>query len=149
MNQKNDPLTQFPFNLEKILKEKNFDQNSYFLILTIYFYLKQKKYDDTADILFNEAKLDKVFIFPQEMNEPQNDIERLKMNFLNFFYFNTYINQTSENSNFLVDYWNQFWDNFVNKIKQSNKPVSLMDKYLSNKNIQLTCKIQIIFINIR
>jgi hypothetical protein len=141
MNQNNDQLTPFTFNLEKILTEKTFDQNSYFLILTIYFYLKQKKYDDTADILFNEAKLDKVFIFPQEMNEPKTELQRLKMNFLNFFYFNTYINQTNENSNFLSDYWNLFWENFVNKIKQSNKPVSLMDKYLSNKNIQLTCKL--------
>jgi hypothetical protein len=141
MNQKNEPLNPFAFNLEKILTEKNFDQNSYFLILTIYFYLKQKKFDETADILFNEAKLDKVFIFPQELNEPKTDFEKLKLNFLNFFYFNTYINQANENSNFLSDYWNQFWENFVNKIKQSNKPVSLMDKYLSNKNIQLTCKI--------
>jgi hypothetical protein len=139
MNQKNDPLSPFAFNLEKILGERNFDQNSYFLILTIYFYLKQKKYDDTADILFNEAKLDKVFIFPQEMNEPKTELENLKMNFLNFFYFNTYINQTYESSNFLSDYWNQFWENFVNKIKQSNKSVSLMDKYLGNKSIQLTC----------
>jgi hypothetical protein len=141
MNQKNEPLNPFAFNLEKILTEKNFDQNSYFLILTIYFYLKQKKFDETADILFNEAKLDKVFIFPQELNEPKTEFEKLKLNFLNFFYFNTYINQANENSNFLSDYWNQFWENFVNKIKQSNKPVSLMDKYLSNKNIQLTCKI--------
>ena len=141
MNQKNEPLNPFTFNLEKILTEKNFDQNSYFLILTIYFYLKQKNFDETADILFNEAKLDKVFIFPQELNEPKTEFEKLKLNFLNFFYFNTYINQANENSNFLSDYWNQFWENFVNKIKQSNKPVSLMDKYLSNKNIQLTCKI--------
>ena len=141
MNQKNEQLNSFAFNFEKILTEKNFDQNSYFLILTIYFYLKQKKFDETADILFNEAKLDKVFIFPQELNEPKTEFEKLKLSFLNFFYFNTYINQANENSNFLSDNWNQFWENFVNKIKQSNKPVSLMDKYLSNKNIQLTCRI--------
>jgi len=140
MNQNVDPMAPFTFNLEKILNEKNYDQNTYFLILTIYFYLKQKKYDDTADILFSEAKLDKVFIFPQEMNEPKTEMEYIKMNFLNFFYFNTYINQTNENSNFLSDYWNQFWENFVNKIKQSNKPVSLIDNYLGNKNTQLRCK---------
>jgi hypothetical protein len=127
------------FDLEKMLKEKINDENHYFLLLSVYFYLKHNNFNQTADILFSETNLDKVFQFPQNIGEPKNDTEKLKKKFINYFYYNTFFQQ-SETCDFLSDFWNQFWDIFVNKIKQSNQSFSTMEKYLESKNTTLTCK---------
>ncbi len=127
------------FDLEKILKEKMVDENYYFLLLSIYFYLKHNNYHSTAETLFNEINLGKIFQFPQEIGDPKNDSEKLKKKFINYFYYNTFFQQ-SDTSDFLSDFWNQFWEIFVTKIKHSNQTNSVMDQYLSNSKIQLTCK---------
>ena len=127
------------FDLEKILKEKVADENYYFLMLSIYFYLKHNNYHTTAEILFNETNLGKVFQFPQEVGEPQNEAENLKKKFINYFYYNTFFQQ-SDTCDFLSDFWNQFWEIFVTKIKQSNQSNSVMDRYLSANKLTLTCK---------
>lgn len=127
------------FDIEKILKDKVADENYYFLLLSIYFYLKHNNYHSTAEILFNETNLGKMFQFPQEVGEPQNELEKLKKKFINYFYYNTYFQQ-SDTCDFLSDFWNQFWEIFVTKIKQSNQSNSVMDKYLSNCKLTLTCK---------
>lgn len=126
-------------DLEKILKEKTNDDNYYFLLLSIYFYLKHNNYHTTAEMLFNEVNLGKVFQFPQEIPEPQNEIDKIKKKFINYFYYNTFFQQ-SDTSDFLSDFWNQFWEIFVTKIKQSNQTNSVMDKYLSERKLTLTCK---------
>ena len=126
-------------DLEKILKDKATDENYYFLLLSIYFYLKHNNYHTTAEVLFNEVSLGKVFQFPQEVPEPQNEVEKLKKKFINYFYYNTFFQQ-SDTSDFLSDFWNQFWEIFVTKIKQSNQTNSVMDKYLSEHKMTLTCK---------
>lgn len=47
-------------NLTNIIHSNNFDENDYFLLLSIYFYMKQNGYSTTADILFKEAELGNV-----------------------------------------------------------------------------------------
>jgi hypothetical protein len=126
-------------DIEKILKEKSTDENYYFLLLSIYFYLKHNNYHTTAEIFFNEVNLGKVFQFPQEIPEPQSETEKIKKKFINYFYYNTFFQQ-SDTSDFLSDFWNQFWDIFVTKIKQSNQTNSVMEKYLSEHKMTLTCK---------
>jgi hypothetical protein len=137
MNEVN-PYSINGFDLEKLLKEKVPDENYYFLLLSIYFYLKHNNYHTTAEILFNETNLGKVFQFPQEIGEPQNEKDKLNKKFINYFYYNTFFQQ-SDTSDFLSDFWNQFWEIFVTKIKQSNQSNSVMDKYLSNSKLTLTC----------
>jgi hypothetical protein len=126
-------------DIEKILKEKATDENYYFLLLSIYFYLKHNNYHTTAEMLFNEVNLGKVFQFPQEVPEPQTDIEKIKKKFINYFYYNTFFQQ-SDTSDFLSDFWNQFWEIFVTKIKQSNQTNSVLEKYLAEHKMTLTCK---------
>ncbi len=126
-------------DLEKILKDKVIDENYYFLLLSIYFYLKHNNYHTTAEALFNEVNLGKVFQFPQEVPEPQNEVDKLKKKFINYFYYNTFFQQ-SDTCDFLSDFWNQFWEIFVTKIKQSNQTNSVMDKYLPEHKVTLTCK---------
>lgn len=133
-------------DLEKILKEKIVDENYYFLLLSIYFYLKHNNYHTTAEIIFNETNLGKVFQFPQDIGEPKTEIEKLKKKFINYFYYNTFFQQ-SDTCDFLSDFWNQFWEIFVSKIKQSNQTFSMMDQYLANTKMNLTCNI-IYIINI-
>ena len=68
-------------------------------------------------------------------------MEKLKKSFINFFYYNAYFKKdvNVDNFDFLSDFWNQFWDIFVNKIKQTNQNGSSLDKYLKNSRSELTC----------
>ena len=43
--------------LEKLIKEKVVNENQFFLLLSIYFYLKHNNYNATAEILFQECNL--------------------------------------------------------------------------------------------
>jgi hypothetical protein len=135
---------QLPFNnldLEKLLNEKSNDEGYYFLLLAIYFYLKHNNYHTTAEILFVEANLGKIFLFPQELID-NPDIDIIKKKFIHYFYYNTFFQQSQATSiDFLSDFWNQFWDIFVDKIRQSNLSSPAMDQYLKNNKLQLTCKI--------
>ncbi len=134
----NNPYNIAGFDIDKIFKDKVVDENYYFLLLSIYFYLKHNNYHTTAEILFKETNLGKIFMFPQEIGEPNNEIEKIKKKFINYFYYNTFFQQ-SDTCDFLSDFWNQFWEIFVTKIKQSNQTYSIMDKFLSDAKLQLTC----------
>lgn len=125
-------------DLDKLLKERSENDNHNFLLLSIYFYLKHNNHHTTAENLFNEANLGKIFLFPQDLAESsENQMEILKKKFLNYFYYNTYFQQ-SDTNDFLSDFWNQFWEIFVTKIKQSNQTVSLVDNYLNECKLDLT-----------
>ncbi len=126
-------------DIDRIIKDKSNEENYCFLLLSIYFYLKHNNYHTTAEILFNETNLDKIFQFPQEIEEAKTEEEKLKKKFTNYFYYNTFFQQ-SDTCDFLSDFWNQFWEIFVTKIKQSNQTSSIMDQYLMNTTMQLTCK---------
>ena len=103
--------------------------------------MKHNNNHQTADILLKESELEKVFLFPNEFNnESKNEVEQLRKKFIEYFYFNSFIKETPENSNVLSDFWNQFWDIFVNKIKQSSKTNNSMNDFLSANKIKLTCK---------
>lgn len=109
--------------------------------MSIYFYLKQNHHNQTADILLKESEIEKVFLFPNEFDkEFKNESEQLKKRFIEYFYYNSYIKENPENSNILSEFWNQFWEIFVNKIKQSNKTSSAMTDFLSNNKLKLSCK---------
>ena len=43
--------------IEKLIKEKVVNENQFFLLLSIYFYLKHNNYNSTAEILFQECNL--------------------------------------------------------------------------------------------
>jgi hypothetical protein len=129
-------------DLEKFLNEKSNDEGYYFLLLSIYFYLKHNNYHTTAEILFNEAGLAKIFLFPQEIVD-SSEIDLMKKKFVHYFYFNTFFQHSDTNStpvDFLSDFWNQFWDIFVDKIRQSNQASPVMDQYLKGNKLQMTCK---------
>lgn len=133
---------EIPLNmdLDKLIEDKPINENYYFLLLSIYFYLKHNNYHTTAENLYNETSLGKIFQFPQELPEPENETEKLNKKFINYFYFNTFFRQ-ADTCDFLSDFWNQFWEIFITKIKQSNQSNSLIDKYLAESKLTLTCKI--------
>ena len=109
--------------------------------MSIYFYLKHNNHNQTADILLKESELEKIFLFPNEFNkDSKNESEQLKKKFIEYFYFNSFIKENPENSNILSEFWSQFWEIFVNKIKQSNKTTSVMTDFLSNNKMKLSCK---------
>lgn len=129
------PSNRLPFEPNK---DKQNEESYYFLLLSIYIYLKQNNNHTTAELFFKETNMDKIFAFPQYLEEPKTEAERMRANFINYFYYNTFY-QTGEAVDFLADNWNQFWDIFVDKIKQSNQTYSSIDQYLLNHSIQCTC----------
>jgi hypothetical protein len=140
MNEMNYYYNLPPIDIQNMLMEKQTDENFFLLLLSVYFYLKHNNYHTTAEILFKEANLSKIFCFPQDLGEPKNELEKLKKTFVNYFYFNTFFQQ-SDTSDFLADHWNQFWEIFVEKIRQSNQTASTIDQFVKDNKLQLTCKI--------
>jgi len=133
------------------IQNKQFDENQYFLLLSIYFYLKHNNHHVTAETLFEECKLGQVFVFPQNIVDEKTEIDKLKKKFLSFFYFNTYFSraQKNENNDFLAEFWNQFWEIFVIKIKQVNPNISRIDSYLlSETQPKLTYNTEVLHRNI-
>jgi len=90
-------------------------------------------------------------VFPQEISDPKTEMDKLRKSFINFFYYNAYFKQdvNIENFDFLSDFWNQFWDIFVNKIKQTNQNGSALDKYLKNTKGELSCKLYLTQITLK
>jgi hypothetical protein len=143
LNEVINPYALTGIDFEKLMKDKPNDENYYFLILTIYFYLKNNNYNTTAELLFNESNLGNIFQLPEGVTESGKEVEDLKIKFINYFYNNTYFQQqlmNPQSPDFLSDFWNQFWDIFVEKIRQSNQSNPILDMYLSSNNLKLTCK---------
>lgn len=102
--------------------------------------MKNNNNHQTADILLKESELEKVFLFPNEFNkESKNEVEQLRKKFIEYFYFNSFIKENPENNTLLSDFWNQFWDIFVNKIKQSTKKNNSMNEYIAASKLKLSC----------
>jgi hypothetical protein len=139
-----NPLAFGGIDLVNLMKDKTNDEAYYFLLLTIYFYLKHNNYHSTAEILFAESNLGRIFTFPQEILEGGGISEQeqiLKKKFVHYFFSNTFFQQTNGISvDFLSDFWNQFWDIFVDKIRQNNPPNATIDQYLSANKTTLMCK---------
>ena len=118
-------------------------ENDYynFLLLSIYFYLKNNNYNLTADSLFKEVNLNNIFFFAQDIQEGTTEEEKIKKKFINYFYANTFFHQ-NQDSDFIADFWEEFWEIFAEKIKHSNTAVSPMETYLKKEkdNLKLTCK---------
>ena len=109
-----------------------------FLLLSLYFYLKNNCYDNTADILFEEANLSQIFKIPKGMNYCKNspkDIKVLKDLFVNYFYKKSFFNYKGE-GDIISEYWNDFYQKFSDNYKYNNLEVSpfknkeLIVKYL-------------------
>ena len=100
-----------------------------FLLLSLYYYLKKNNYNQTAQKLFQEGKLDSIFKFPQDLKNPLNEKEKMQNEFINFFYKNSFNNP---NFDFLGDFWSQFWAIFANKMMNNNKVETLFDKEQKN-----------------
>lgn len=119
-------------------------ENEYynFLLLSIYFYLKHNDYSVSAEFLFNEAKLNNIFFFPQDIPEITNDEEKLRKAFINFFYTNSFFHKNQDNFDIIAEFWGQFWEVFAEKIKHSNTAISPMQDYLNKEGpkMRLSCK---------
>ena len=100
-----------------------------FLLLSLYYYLKKHNYNQTAQKLFQEGKLDSIFKFPQDLKPPTNDKEKMQNEFIEFFYKNSFENP---NFDFLGDFWGQFWSIFANKMINNNKIETLFNKEQKN-----------------
>ncbi len=100
-----------------------------FLLLSLYYYLKKNNYNQTAQKLFQEGKLDSIFKFPQDLKPPQNEKEKMQNEFIEFFFRNSFNNQ---NFDFLGDFWAQFWSIFANKMMNNNKVETIFDKEQKN-----------------
>ena len=100
-----------------------------FLLLSLYFYLKKNNYNQTADKLFKEGKLDSIFKFPKDLKNPTNEKEKMQNEFIEFFYRNSFNNK---NFDFLSDFWGQFWSIFANKMMNNYKVETLFDKEQKN-----------------
>ena len=114
------------------MKDENIkESDSYnFLLLSLYYYFKKNNYNQTAQKLFQEGKLDSVFKFPQELKPPANEKEKMQNEFIEFFYRNSFNNP---NTDFLGDFWNQFWAIFANKMmNNNNRTETLYEKEQKN-----------------
>ena len=100
-----------------------------FLLLSLYYYLKKHNYNQTAQKLFQEGKLDSIFKFPQDLKPPTNEKEKMQNEFIEFFYKNSFENP---NFDFLGDFWSQFWSIFANKMINNNKIETLFNKEQKN-----------------
>ena len=100
-----------------------------FLLLSLYYYLKKNNYNQTAQKLFQEGKLDSIFKFPQDLKPPSNEKEKMQNEFIEFFYKNSFNNQ---NFDFLGDFWNKFWAIFADKMMNNSKPELLFNKEQKN-----------------
>jgi hypothetical protein len=100
-----------------------------FLLLSLYYYLKKHNYNQTAQKLFQEGKLDSIFKFPHDLKPPSNDKEKMQNEFIEFFYKNSFDNP---NFDFLGDFWGQFWSIFANKMINNNKIETLYNKEQKN-----------------
>jgi hypothetical protein len=100
-----------------------------FLLLSLYYYLKKHNYNQTAQKLFQEGKLDSIFKFPQDLKPPTNEKEKMQNEFIEFFYKNSFENP---NFDFLGDFWGQFWSIFANKMINNNKIETLFNKEQKN-----------------
>ena len=100
-----------------------------FLLLSLYYYLKRNNYNQTAQKLFQESKLDTIFKFPEELKPPTNEKEKMQNNFIEYFYNNSFNNA---NFDFLGDFWSQFWIIFANKMMKKNKIETLFNKEQNN-----------------
>ena len=106
------------------------ESDSYnFLLLSLYYYFKKNNYNQTAQKLFQEGKLDSIFKFPQDLKPPQNEKEKMQNEFIEFFYKNSFNNQ---NFDFLGDFWNKFWAIFADKMMNNSKPELLFNKEQKN-----------------
>ena len=69
-------------NQEAPLQKTELEKEYYnFLLLSIYFYLKHNNYNISADFLFNEANLNNLFFFPQDISDSSTEEEKLKKKF--------------------------------------------------------------------
>ena len=100
-----------------------------FLLLSLYYYLKKHNYDQTAQKLFQEGKLDSIFKFPHDLKPPSNEKEKMQNEFIEFFYNNSFNNP---NFDFLGDFWSQFWSIFANKMINNTKTETLFNKEQKN-----------------
>jgi hypothetical protein len=128
---------------------KNFDENDYFLILAIYFYLKNNGHQTSADILFKEADLGAVFEFPKDFENihyvsdnantggKTTEYEIVRRKFVNGFFMNTFYKE--KNADLLSQYWEQFWEIFLEKINEDKTQRSNLDDYLDNVQKTLRC----------
>ena len=106
------------------------ESDSYnFLLLSLYYYFKKNNYNQTAQKLFQEGKLDSIFKFPQDLKPPTNEKEKMQNEFIEFFYKNSFNNQ---NFDFLGDFWNKFWATFADKMMNNSKPELLFNKEQKN-----------------
>jgi len=62
LNKINESINNYNVINNSNQNNKQFDENQYFLLLSIYFYLKHNNHNVTAEILFEECKLGKFLI---------------------------------------------------------------------------------------
>ena len=112
------------------------ESDSYnFLLLSLYYYLKKNNYNQTAQKLFQEGKLDSIFKFPQDLRQPSNEKEKMQNKFIEYFYMNSFNNP---NCDFLGDFWAQFWRIFGNKMKNNNNKIETLFEKEKNNIIKQT-----------
>ena len=106
-----------------------------FRIIIIFYYqynLKHNNYNITSEKLFNEANVNFIFNFPQDVKDEQNESEELFKRFFQYFYYNSYFNSDPPNDT-TADFWNYFWEIFSKKMKNGNQYNSLIDDYIEKQ----------------
>jgi len=104
--------------MEDVDGSKKNTESYNFLLLSLYFYFKKNNFNETAEKIFQECKLDSIFKFPQNLKAPTNEKEKIMNEFIEFFYSNSFKNDS--NPDILSDFWNQFWKIFANKMNMTN-----------------------------
>ena len=105
-------------NQEAPLQKTELEKEYYnFLLLSIYFYLKHNNYNISADFLFNEANLNNLFFFPQDISDSSTEEEKLKKSFINYFYANSFFHINRDKFDIIAEFWGQFW---TFSLKKSN-----------------------------
>ena len=105
-------------NQEPPLQKTELEKEYYnFLLLSIYFYLKHNNYNISADFLFNEANLNNLFFFPQDISDSSTEEEKLKKSFINYFYANSFFHINRDKFDIIAEFWGQFW---TFSLKKSN-----------------------------
>ena len=133
-------------NQEPPLQKTELEKKYYnFLLLSIYFYLKHNNYNISADFLFNEANLNNLFFFPQDISDSSTEEEKLKKKFhkllLRKFFFPYQQRQVRHHCWIL----GTILDIFAEKIKHSNTAISPMQEYLSFEGDKMKIVRKILF----
>lgn len=102
------------------------------LMLNLYLYLNSSNYKKTAETLYKELKLDRIFNFPE--NKESKDITEK----FGLFFMSKLLNADSETEITTFEkFWNVSWEYFCKKIDSSYTNQNSINNIIANSSLKL------------